>query len=141
MATHRSLNKLEFKAHMSIHNMVDVPENESHDTNYTRDRFGKRHRLKDEDGASRIRTVRRAQILWVVCVMAAATFYLTAMGPAFADPAPKSSTDIQVVSGDIDELWGRDTEDIQDEEFTLIKNGDTALGFNEDGDPALTTRF
>lgn len=42
MTTHRSLNKLEFKAHMSIHNLVEVvPEKKPQTGHYTRDRFGK----------------------------------------------------------------------------------------------------
>lgn len=43
MATHRSLNKLERKAHMSIHNHLDVVEEPVLVSSYTRDRFGKKH--------------------------------------------------------------------------------------------------
>ncbi|MGH7197231.1 MAG: hypothetical protein ACREH5_00605 [Candidatus Omnitrophota bacterium] len=44
MTTHRSLNKLERKAHMSIHNKVEVLEAvERRETSFTRDRFGKKH--------------------------------------------------------------------------------------------------
>ena len=44
MTTHRSLNKLERRAHMSIHNKVEVPEaGEPRQTSYARDRFGKKH--------------------------------------------------------------------------------------------------
>ncbi|MBI4433065.1 MAG: hypothetical protein HY592_06285 [Candidatus Omnitrophica bacterium] len=44
MTTHRSLNKLEFKAHMSIHAMVEIKD-EPGGVNgaFTRDRLGKRH--------------------------------------------------------------------------------------------------
>ena len=47
MASKRSLNKLERKAHMSIHNVVEVTENECLDKglSYTRDRFGKKHKI------------------------------------------------------------------------------------------------
>ena len=54
MATHRSLNKLEFKAHMSMHNFVEVPEEEVQGSNSTRDRFGKKHNLNDADGKRRL---------------------------------------------------------------------------------------
>src|SRR5262245_33911698 len=54
MTTHRSLNKLEFKAHMSIHNMKEVEEGEAHDLNATRDRFGKKHQLSEPTGESRL---------------------------------------------------------------------------------------
>ncbi len=46
MVTHRSLNKLEFKAHMSIHEMVEVKdEPDGVDGAFTRDRLGKKHKL------------------------------------------------------------------------------------------------
>ena len=48
MGTRRSLNKLEFKAHMSIHNTVDVKEDEAKNSPFTRDRFGKKHEIKKE---------------------------------------------------------------------------------------------
>ena len=45
MTTHRSLNKLEFRAHMSIHDKVAVSEEGSQGPHYTRDRFGKTQRV------------------------------------------------------------------------------------------------
>ncbi len=46
MTTHRSLNKLEKRAHLSLHAMVDVTGDELPDSGgFTRDRFGKRHPL------------------------------------------------------------------------------------------------
>ncbi len=59
MATNRSLNKLEFKAHMSIHNKVAVPDGETHESNYTRDRFGRNHRISNEDGTPRVRRIKK----------------------------------------------------------------------------------
>lgn len=50
MATIRSLNKLEFKAHMSIHNTTEVLDaSEVGDVNSTRDRFGKKHEIKPDE--------------------------------------------------------------------------------------------
>ena len=43
MTTHRSLNKLERKAHMSLHNTLEVTGQECDELSYTRDRFGKKH--------------------------------------------------------------------------------------------------
>ena len=46
MTTHRSLNKMERKAHMNIHDVKDVADDEAEKpakANYTRDRFGKKH--------------------------------------------------------------------------------------------------
>ena len=53
MATHRSLNKLEFKAHMSLHNFVEVTEDEAGEERFTRDRLGKKQKLplKENDRA------------------------------------------------------------------------------------------
>ena len=42
MATHRSLNKLERKAHMSVHNTVEVTDEDKAVKSFTRDRFGKK---------------------------------------------------------------------------------------------------
>lgn len=45
MTTHRSLNKLERKAHMNLHQTREVtPETEAEKSN-TRDRFGKKHKV------------------------------------------------------------------------------------------------
>ena len=60
VTTHRSLNKLEFKAHMSIHNKVEVSEGETHEASHTRDRFGKKHRISEADGHSRIHRRKKA---------------------------------------------------------------------------------
>lgn len=49
MTTHRSLNKMERKAHMNIHNVKDVAQDEAEKRaglHYTRDRFGKKHSVE-----------------------------------------------------------------------------------------------
>jgi len=46
MTTRRSLSKLERKAHMSIHDTVEVKEEHEPVTAYTRDRFGKKQSVK-----------------------------------------------------------------------------------------------
>ena len=49
MTTHRSLNKLERKAHMSLHNIVEVTDAPPSDTGgFTRDRFGKKQSVSYE---------------------------------------------------------------------------------------------
>ncbi len=51
MVTHRSLNKLERRAHMSIHNTIEVVAAEELDSSHTRDRFGRKHKVAgEEDG-------------------------------------------------------------------------------------------
>ncbi len=138
MTTHRSLNKLEFKAHMSIHNMVDVPENESRDTNFTRDRFGKRHLLVNEDGTPRIR-IKRLPVALIFL------FLVSMIGPlAHAEDERRNrqlGPNVQMTSEEIGSAWDRLPTREKDEEFSFVKSGDTALGFNENGDPSLSTRF
>ncbi len=45
MTMHRSLNKLERKAHMSIHNFAEWTESEEPVAGYSQDRFGKKHKV------------------------------------------------------------------------------------------------
>ena len=51
MTTHRSLSKLERKAHQSLHTLVEITEEkEFRSGGATRDRFGKQHMIpKVED--------------------------------------------------------------------------------------------
>jgi hypothetical protein len=51
MTTHRSLTKLERKAHMSIHNTAEVRDENAPEMAYTRDRFGKRQSILKKDEA------------------------------------------------------------------------------------------
>jgi len=138
MPTHRSLNKLEFKAHMNIHNVVEVKEGESHDSNFTRDRFGKDHRLQNEDGTSRIRRSRRILkgMVWAVI------FGSALCGHAWAsESSPGRNTDIKVDSGDFDDLFLDQKLNPPQERFGLPVDGSTAIEINEDGDPNLNMRF
>ncbi|MBI2095095.1 MAG: hypothetical protein HYT89_02885 [Candidatus Omnitrophica bacterium] len=48
MGTRRSLDKLEFRAHMSVHDTVDVKDAEAKGVRFTRDRFGKKHEIKEK---------------------------------------------------------------------------------------------
>ena len=142
MTTHRSLNKLEFKAHMSIHNFTEVPEAETHEArNRTRDRFGKSHALSNEDGTSRVE-IRKHHLKVLIPAV-----FLGALGQAavFAEEAsvPRRNTDVQVGSESIDpDTWldkklNRFTED----EFAIPIDGNTSIGINDDGDPNVGMRF
>ena len=53
MTTRRSLTKLERKAHMSIHNTVDVTDKSCRMVSYTKDRFGKKHDVPASAGEKR----------------------------------------------------------------------------------------
>ena len=50
MSTHRSRNKMERKAHMNIHDTIEVVDGQSQETaSFTKDRFGKKHHLSPEN--------------------------------------------------------------------------------------------
>lgn len=51
MTTHRSRNKMERRAHMNIHDTIEVADVEAPREANTRDRFGKQHRLKPDHEA------------------------------------------------------------------------------------------
>ncbi len=50
MVTRRSLNKLERKAHMSIHHTKEVKSEEENLSSFTKDRFGKKHKIASKEG-------------------------------------------------------------------------------------------
>ena len=129
MTTHRSLNKLEFKAHMSIHNKVEVSDGQTRDSNHTRDRFGKSHKISDSNLRMRVRRVQKALALLPVALFA---------GP-FAQAA-HPNTDVQVESGPIDELVDKKI-DPPEERFAFYRDDEKSLEINEDGDPNMNVRF
>ena len=139
MSTNRSLNKLEFKAHMSIHNMVPVSEEETHESsNYTRDRFQKKHRIAESDGSSRIRRVKKG--LAILALLPAAQLFLH---PGVLAAEAGRNTNIRV---DSSELEQRDLDsylrvNADEDKFGIYMNDSTALDFNEDGDPNLRMKY
>ena len=141
MTTNRSLNKLEFKAHMSIHNKVEVPEGETHDSNHTRDRFGKNHRLQESDGSPRIRRRLQKAALCLVAVPLTAT--LTAVGAVWAEGLTSKPKDvnIRVESEPLGELMLDQKAPPPEEKFAFYTENDTSVGLNEDGDPNMSVRF
>ena len=136
MSTNRSLNKLEFKAHMSIHNKVAVPDEETHESSYTRDRFQKKHRISDDEGSSRIRRIKKN--LAVLALLPAAQLFMCS-GTLMAKP----NTDIHVDSSEFGEtdLDARLHVNSDEDKFGIRVNESTAVGFNEDGDPNLSMRY
>ena len=145
MITHRSLNKLEFKAHMSIHNKVAVPEEETHGSSYTRDRFGKNHRISNEDGSSRLPvrqtgTPRRVKKKLLVLALLPVAPLLWGSAPVAAQAA--RSTNVHVESATLDESTLNAKLNVpQDEKAVFYNDGSTSVGFNENGDPNMSLRF
>ena len=145
MATHRSLNKLEFKAHMSIHNIKEVTETEVHEArNGTRDRFGKTHALSNEDGSTRL-PVRQAGLSLRSKILVLAMLF----GPifqtgVFAEEAgvARRNTDIQVASEGLDaNSWLDKKLNKPEDDFSIPLSESTAIGFNDDGDPIIGMRY
>ena len=138
------MNKMEFKAHMSIHDVVDVKDQESQGSNFTRDRFGKNHRLQNEDGSSRIQRSRRKgghpvikkALVWALALSSVVS------ARAFAESSsPGRNTDIQVESTDFNDLLSDNKMDPPREKFGLPIDDYTYVELNEDGDPNLNLRF
>lgn len=129
MTTHRSLNKLERRAHQNIHNTVEVTESAPAD-GYTRDRFGKLQSVPAErPDLARPRVVRLAALLLAVA--------LPALVPG---EARARSTDVVVSS---DELGRDGFGDLPDRPERPVFYRDTQVtgDINEDGDPNLNMRF
>ena len=53
MVTRRSLNKLERKAHRSIHDAVEVTDEDKAAKSFTRDRFDKKQAVEKQDEPSK----------------------------------------------------------------------------------------
>ena len=126
---------------MSIHNHTEVREEETHQAqNFTRDRFGKKHSLSSQDGAARVRRLKKAVVL---------IFLMTGLSsPLWADSggARKGpNTNIQINSSDLEPFSLDDKlnrmRHSKEEKAVIYKEGDSIIGFNEDGDPALTANF
>ena len=139
VTTHRSLNKLEFKAHMSIHNKVEVSEGEAHDVNYTRDRFGRKQRVSGPDGITRIRDRKKVIFLFLVTAFAG---MLSMEKCAYSGEKPHRSTDVKVESSSVDEAFlNQKIDNAPEEKLTVYKDGDKSVSLNEDGDPNMSLRF
>ena len=129
MTTHRSLNKLEFKAHMSIHNKVEVSDSQMQDSNRTRDRFGKSHSVS-EAGLRPRRRLAKKVFSFLALILLTDSFALAA----------HRSTDVQVESGSVDELIDKKINPPK-ERFAFYRDSEKSLEINEDGDPNMNLRF
>ncbi len=117
---------------MSIHNFVDVHEEEVHEAKaFTRDRLGKKHLLVDEHGDLRIANLRKKAV--------AASLFLflmagTSTGWAKGPNTTVSSNDPEVASI---ERWMNQS----DPKPSFYQDDSTSVGFNDNGDPSVSTRF
>lgn len=141
MTTHRSLNKLEFKAHMSIHNVAEVPsEGAAGEVCATRDRFGRKHEIRPE-APRRRKGPAAAVILLAGVFMASAARADEGFVPADAptSPAKARGTNVTVVSEGRRPLWAEDTP--RDPDFAIPIDDRMSLDINDDGDPNVNYRF
>ena len=138
MTTHRSLTKLEFKAHMSIHNVAEVPaESSPADVCATRDRFGRKHEIRP---VPRSRKAARTGASLTLAVLLAGSIAAADEGFVPADkPAKPRSTNMTVESDDRRPLWAGDTP--QEPSFAIPIDDKMALEINDDGDPNVNYRF
>ncbi len=137
MATHRSLNKMEFKAHMSIHNFVNVPEAEAKGQGYTRDRLGKTHGVRSKKSRGRANGVKKDMAVLVALIFLPALAFLPlAHGGTFS-----KNTNVQVDSRDLEPFSLDDRLGQREEKFHFYKDNDKTVGFNDDGEPNVSMRF
>jgi hypothetical protein len=122
---------------MSIHNLVEVPEREVSDANHTRDRFGKKHPLPE--GGPRRPSARKLTVLLLVPAVAS-SFLVSAK----ASEVSGRGTNIQVTSSDSGVVSLDDRlppAPPREDRPILYRDESTSIGFNDDGDPNLSTRF
>lgn len=138
MTTHRSLNKLEFKAHMSIHNVADVPaEGSSASVCSTRDRFGRRHEIRpSERNRNGVRSGASVTLaLLLTCAPAVAEEGSVSTGATLKS----RSTNVTVDSDGRRPLW--EGKAPQEPAFAIPIDDKMALEINDDGDPNVNYRF
>jgi len=136
---------------MSIHNFTEVPEAETHEArNRTRDRFGKSHALSNEDGSSRVEVRKRRLKALVLALLTAGPFFCAAAQAAEGESAvdmlsqtpPRRNTDVQVGSDNLDTNdWLDKKLNKPEDKFGIPIDGNTSIGFNDDGDPNVGMRF
>ena len=131
MTTHRSLNKLEFKAHMSIHNKVEVPEAEIQGSHYTRDRFGKKQSVTPV-AEKRRRAAKKILMITVV--------FVSAMASVIPSQAAPRNTDVKIESTPLDVLLDRQVNTPEDR-FAIPLDDSKEVTLDENGDPNLNVRF
>lgn len=132
MTTKRSLNKLEWKAHMSIHNTMEVNEHgEVHpDACFTRDRFGKKQEVRKADHSFRRRAPKVAAF-WL--------FFTITLSVGFK--AEARNVNVRMESEERKDLSFINEEKKREERVTFFKDDNAAIDINSEGEPNLNMRF
>jgi len=136
MTTHRSLNKLERRAYMSIHNMAEVPEAEKpRETSTTRDRFGKIH------GIPKIARTRRPNMLGRSIVSALLFFLLSPtsfLPSSFAGEVHKGPN-VTVDSRDLEPFGTVQKKD--SDKVVFYEDEKVVFGINDDAEAGVGMPF
>ena len=134
MTTHRSLNKLERKAHMSLHNTVEVTEETVREAGNTRDRFGKKHEVPQ--------TKRRTKPAFLCQTIAALFLGLVCAGPVclFADESVGGHKSVNVTVDSSEQPLSVDKK-TDPEQKPLYEDSSTGVSLNGDTGPNMNMRF
>lgn len=138
MPTYRSLNKLEFKAHMSVHSLVELPENEGSHGYFTRDRLGKKHALARSGLGKHAKSSKNTAAL--ILLFCGAIGFFGSL-PLEAAASAGKNTNVQVASGDLEPFSLDERLKVKEEKPTFYQDDSKTIGINENGDPSLSMRF
>ena len=140
MGTHRSLNKLERKAHMNIHSTVEVTGNEMDAKCFTRDRFGKRQALQKNDGQKNNMFMKRylAGVFLIGLCFAASLAVAEETDDHFSS---HKSTNITVSSSDLEPFSLNKKTESEEKRPTFYSDDKANIDINENGDPNLNMHF
>ena len=134
MTTRRSLNKLERKAHMSIHNTVEVTEEMAKETGNTRDRFGKKHEVPQTKRRANPAFLCKTIVALFLCIVCAGRTYLFADGPA----VDHKSVNVVVDSAEQPLSVDKKTDPEQKPSY---QDSNTSVSLDSDSGPNMNMKF
>ena len=118
---------------MSIHDTLDVPDDaaahEGAGSCFTRDRFGKKHKVE-------LKNMKKNIALFLSVFLGS---QLGPLGPARADS--HKSTNIRVDSAELEPFSAFERKTEPEGKPVFYSDGATTVGFNDDGEPNVGTRF
>jgi hypothetical protein len=127
MTTHRSLNKLERRSYMNIHNVAEVTDSEKpRETRTTRDRFGKVHGIPGGPAAKRGKMFTKP----VLSVFLASFAFLSMSVPSLSAAEIRKGPNVTVDSSEL-ELFGPAPEKESDR-FVFYEDEKMVFGINDD---------
>ena len=122
--------------------MVEVQEDLEVGSSFTRDRFGKSHALKNQDGSLKIisRLKKYGLLVFFIPLILSCPAWALTSEEAGEEFLGRKSTDIRIDSKELqDTYWNQKIN--PEEKYGLAIDSSTSVGFNEDGDPSMNRRF